>query len=76
MMRMDRMVAGGDANRVARLLAKCAQRFEFGVDLFETWADGAQHVLARLSRRNTAHRPGQQPDTEPLLQASHGVAEA
>jgi hypothetical protein len=33
-------------------------------------------VLARLSRRNTAHRPGQQPDTEPLLQASHGVAEA
>ena len=52
-----------------------ADRVELGLDLLKAWADVAEQSFARLCRRDAARRAGQEPEAEPLLEASHRVAQ-
>ena len=61
--------------RAGGLLAQFAQRRQFGVDLVEAGADGAEQTLARLGGRDAARGAGEQPKPETRLQLADRVAQ-
>ena len=73
--RLSRVLAGRDADRAGGLRAQFAESGQFGVDLLEPWAHGAQKTFASFRRRDAACRAREQTDSEALFQPSDGVAE-
>jgi hypothetical protein len=69
------MLARRDADRAGGLLPQLAQGSQLDIDLFESRPQAPQQAFARLRRRDAARGPGQQPDSQPLLEATHGVTQ-
>jgi hypothetical protein len=69
------VIDGRDPNGGGGLVAKFAYGLKLGLDLFTPWVHGVKQAFARLRRRNAARGAGQQPNTEPFLEATNGMAE-
>jgi hypothetical protein len=69
------VLAGADADGAGRRVAQAADRRQRVGDAFEMRADRPRQPFARFGRRHAAGRARQQPQTESLLQAAHGLAQ-
>ena len=72
---VSRMLARGNADRSARLVAQGGEAGELGIDRVEVRAGGTQQSFAGLGRRDTARGAREQAQAEPFLQSTHGVAQ-
>jgi hypothetical protein len=72
--RVGRIVCGRDPNGAGRLFPKFAQSRKLSLDLLEPRANGVKQAFARLRWGDAACGAGQQPKTEPFLEATNGVA--
>ena len=69
------MLVRRETDGACGLLTKLAQRGQLGIDLLEPWGHRTEQALTRLRRGDAACSTGQQPNTEPFLKSTDGVAQ-